>query len=76
MRSGADTNLRAIDNPIGATVLSRCPLFTRDLHLPRGLERELVRDREHEYTPRGSEVRTRDTTLATVDTVSSAHSQA
>jgi hypothetical protein len=36
--------------------------FTRDLNLPRGLERELVRDRDHEYTLRGSETRT----LATV----------
>jgi hypothetical protein len=37
-------------------------LFTRDLNLPRGSERELVRDREREYTLRGSETRT----LATV----------
>src|SRR5882762_5111226 len=37
-------------------------LFTRDLKLPRGLERELVRDRDREYTLRGSETRT----LATV----------
>jgi hypothetical protein len=36
--------------------------FTRDLNLPRGLEREFVRDRDHEYTLRGSETRT----LATV----------
>jgi hypothetical protein len=36
--------------------------FTRDLHLPRGLEREIVRDRDREYTLRGSETRT----LATV----------
>lgn len=36
--------------------------FTRHLHLPRGLERELVRDRDREYTLRGSESRT----LATV----------
>jgi hypothetical protein len=38
--------------------------FTRHLHLPRGLERELVRDRDREYTLRGSESRT----LATVGT--------
>jgi hypothetical protein len=37
-------------------------VFTRDLNLPRGLEREIVRDRDHEYTLRGSETRT----LATV----------
>jgi hypothetical protein len=36
--------------------------FTRDLSLPRGLEREIVRDRDREYTLRGSESRT----LATV----------
>jgi hypothetical protein len=36
--------------------------FTRDLKLPRGPERELVRDRDREYTLRGSETRT----LATV----------
>jgi hypothetical protein len=36
--------------------------FTRDLDLPRGPERELVRDRDREYTLRGSETRT----LATV----------
>jgi hypothetical protein len=36
--------------------------FSRHLYLPRGLERELVRDRDHEYTLRGSETRT----LATV----------
>jgi uncharacterized membrane protein YgcG len=36
--------------------------FRRDLNLPRGLEREVVRDRDREYTLRGSETRT----LATV----------
>ena len=36
--------------------------FTRDLDLPRGLEREIVRDRDREYTLSGSETRT----LATV----------
>jgi hypothetical protein len=36
--------------------------FTRDLDLPRGLNREIVRDRDREYTLRGSETRT----LATV----------
>lgn len=36
--------------------------FTRDVHLPRGPERQLVRDRDREYTLRGSESRT----LATV----------
>jgi hypothetical protein len=37
-------------------------VFTRHLNLPRGLERELLRDRDREYTLRGSESRT----LATV----------
>lgn len=37
-------------------------VFTRHLNLPRGPERELVRDRDREYTLRGSESRT----LATV----------
>lgn len=32
--------------------------FTEHLDLPRGLERELVRDRDREYTLRGSESRT------------------
>src|SRR4029450_9473798 len=36
--------------------------FTRHLDLPRGPEREIVRDRDREYTRRGSESRT----LATV----------
>ncbi len=36
--------------------------FTRDLNLPRDREREIVRDRDREYTLRGSESRT----LATV----------
>jgi hypothetical protein len=36
--------------------------FTRQLNLPRGAARELVRDRDHQYTLRGSESRT----LATV----------
>jgi hypothetical protein len=37
-------------------------VFTRDVHLPRGFEHEIVRDRDREYTLRGSESRT----LATV----------
>ena len=37
-------------------------IFTRDVHLPRGLEREIVRDRDRHYTLRGSESRT----LATI----------
>jgi DNA-binding MarR family transcriptional regulator len=36
--------------------------FTRHVHLPRGRDRELVHDRDREYTLRGSELRT----LATV----------
>jgi len=35
--------------------------FTRDLNLPRGHEREIVRDRDREYTLRGSESRTLST---------------
>src|SRR5438477_10151876 len=33
-------------------------VFMEWLNLPRGLERELVHDRDHEYTLRGSESRT------------------
>jgi hypothetical protein len=39
-------------------------VFTRAVHLPRGLEREIVRVRDRQYTLRGSESRT----LATVGT--------
>jgi hypothetical protein len=39
-----------------------CDVFTRDLNLPRSREREIVHDRDREYTLRGSESRT----LATV----------
>jgi hypothetical protein len=39
--------------------------FTRNLHLPRGLDRERVLERDREYTLRGSEART----LATVGAV-------
>ena len=35
--------------------------FMRDLELPRGKDREIVRDRDHEYTLRGSETRTLST---------------
>jgi hypothetical protein len=35
--------------------------FMRDLDLPRGAEREIVRDRDREYTLRGSETRTLST---------------
>lgn len=33
-------------------------VFSRDLELPRGLERELVRDRDHDYRLNGSDTRT------------------
>jgi hypothetical protein len=33
-------------------------VFLEKLDLPRGLDREVVRDRDHEYTLRGSESRT------------------
>ena len=33
-------------------------VFTRSVNLPRGVDRELVRDRDREYTLRGSESRT------------------
>jgi hypothetical protein len=33
-------------------------VFTRHVHLPRGLEREIVRYRDRDYTLRGSESRT------------------
>jgi DNA-binding MarR family transcriptional regulator len=32
-------------------------VFMRDLKLPRGEDREIVRDRDHEYSLRGSETR-------------------
>jgi DNA-binding MarR family transcriptional regulator len=35
--------------------------FMRDLALPRRADREIVRDRDHEYTLRGSETRTLST---------------
>jgi DNA-binding MarR family transcriptional regulator len=35
--------------------------FMRDLDLPRGAERKIVRDRDHEYRLRGSETRTLST---------------
>ena len=36
-------------------------VFMKDLNLPRGRERQIVRDRGHEYTLRGSETRTLST---------------
>ena len=36
-------------------------VFMRDLGLPRGVDREIVHDRDHEYTLRGSETRTLST---------------
>ena len=36
-------------------------VFSRDLDLPRGADREIVRDRDHEYSLRGSETRTLST---------------
>lgn len=36
-------------------------VFSRDLKLPRGPERELIRDREHEYHLNGSDARTLST---------------
>jgi len=46
--------------------------FTRNLHLPRGLDRERVRDRDREYTLRGSEARTL-ATIGAFRVVSSRH---
>jgi DNA-binding MarR family transcriptional regulator len=59
-RDGARWPERDRDNP-ERSVDPREP-FSRHLHLPRGVEREMVRDRDREYTLRGSESRT----LATV----------
>lgn len=50
------------DREARARALDPREAFTRHLNLPRGQERELVRDRDREYTLRGSESRT----LATV----------
>jgi DNA-binding MarR family transcriptional regulator len=36
-------------------------VFMRDVELPRGVDREIVRHRDHEYTLRGSETRTLST---------------
>lgn len=36
-------------------------VFMRDLGLPRGVDREIVRDRDHEHALRGSETRTLST---------------
>ena len=36
-------------------------VFMRGLNLPRGADRELVRDRDHQYSLRGSETRTLST---------------
>jgi len=36
-------------------------VFMRDVDLPRGADRELVRDRDHDYSLRGSETRTLST---------------
>ena len=52
------TAIATIENAIARSA----DAFSRHVHLPRGLERELVRDRDREYTLRGSESRT----LATV----------
>jgi len=56
--------LRSRERDLNARDRDREPrdTFTRHLWLPRGPERELVRDRDREYTLRGSESRT----LATV----------
>ena len=66
-RAAAETAITMLAGP-SATATSRerdretRDTFTRHVHLPRGPERELVRDRDREYTLRGSESRT----LATV----------
>ena len=69
-RQGSDEHARHRDDPRSGERErehrerdrdERNPL-TRHLYLPRGLERELVRDRGRDYTLRGSETRT----LATV----------
>jgi hypothetical protein len=59
-----ETAIRAgqIGNAPPQTARRRSATFSRDLDLPRGPDRELVRDRDRAYTLRGSESRT----LATV----------
>jgi hypothetical protein len=70
-RQGSDADARNRDNDVRWADRDRDgrererearDAFTRHVHLPRGLERELVRARDREYTLRGSESRT----LATV----------
>src|SRR5438105_3389669 len=65
-RQGSDEHARHRDDPRSGERErehrerdrdERNPL-TRHLYLPRGLERELVRDRGRDYTLRGSETRT------------------
>ena len=64
--TGAIATMIHVGQNATATVVKRDreprDTFARHVHLPRGLERELVRDRDREYTLRGSESRT----LATV----------
>jgi DNA-binding MarR family transcriptional regulator len=57
----SDSRDRERDDDRERTLDSR-DVFTRDMNLPHGLEREIVRHRDREYTLRGSESRT----LATV----------
>ena len=56
-RSGDDPRQRDDDSRDRDPVDPR-DAFLEKLNLPRGLERELVRDRDREYSLRGSESRT------------------
>src|SRR5437762_13401406 len=57
-----DSRDREPDDPRDADSVDPRDVFTRDLDLPRGLERERVHVHGHDYDLRGSEVRT----LATI----------
>lgn len=53
-----DHDLRETD---GRDIHDPRDTFMRDLDLPRGADRQIVRDRDHEYTLRGSDTRTLST---------------
>jgi hypothetical protein len=65
----SDSRDRERDDDRERTLDSR-DVFTRDMNLPHGLEREIVRHRDREYTLRGSESRTL-TTVGSFRVVSS-----
>jgi hypothetical protein len=53
-----DTRWHDRDRAVTAPASQVRDTFSRDLDLPHGADRELVRDRDREYTLRGTETRT------------------